>query len=103
MSCCQALGLGVINPCPSILSAVFALCECQQGQMFASGERAGPSYVGPHLQPPDVPAAPRCDESLGLAVVIWRDLVPLVPLSVPQSTPWPQAVRLDTGGLCSAT
>lgn len=83
MSCCQALWLGVIIPCPSILSAVFALCERQQGQMFASGERAGQSYMGPHLQPPDVPAAPRCDESLGLAVVIWRDLVPLAVPSQP--------------------
>lgn len=60
MSCCQALWLGVFIPCPSILSAVgdCALCECQQGQMFASGERAGQGYMGPHLQPPDVSAAP---------------------------------------------
>lgn len=56
---------------------LFAPCECQQDQMFASGERAGRGYMDPHLQPPDVPAAPQCDESFGLAVVIWGELVPL--------------------------
>lgn len=81
------------------------LCECQQGQMFGSGGRAAQGYVVPHLPPPDVPAAPRCDGSSGEAAVIWGQPVPLAvpPLPVPQNTPWPQAVRLDTGGLCSAT
>lgn len=98
-----------VPPSSVLLGTVFALCECQQGQMFASGGRAGQGYMGPLVGSPEVPAARWRDESFGEAVVIWGEPVrlsvppSLVPLPVPHSTPWPQAVRLDTGGLCSAT
>lgn len=45
--------------------------------MFASGGRAGQGYMGPLVGSPEVPAARWCDESLGEAVVIWGEPVPL--------------------------